>query len=149
MAKDETDFMHARMVFKRRLLSLGKELNGLDTSKSNMDPIFMQVWMARECASFGDAWKKEMEKELASGFDISKTCDQVVAIKPGGAPEMLLKGDIFGVQCTRKRPASRIDHTKFRNLLRRAGVTQKVLDACLEEASSFNKPATTIEAVWL
>ncbi len=143
---DETNTMHARSVFQRRLLSLGKELNGLDTSKDNKDPMLMQVWMARQCASFGDAWKKELAKELEAEFTIS---EQIVKVSPGSAPEMLLNGKVFGLQCTRKKPASRLDHTKFRVLLRKAGVSQKVIDACVDEATLLSQPATTLEAVWL
>ena len=142
---DITDTYHARAVYKRRLEALDKPLNGLDLT-SNKDPLIAELWRAREAASFTAAWKKDVTVKLIEEFDLAPLIE---VVDPGSIPANIVTGGVFGIQCTRKRPASRIDYAVFRSALRKAGVGASIIDACSKEATKFNKPSTTIEAVWL
>ena len=140
-----TDTYHAKAVFRRRLEALNNPLNGLDFT-NNSDPSMAIFWRAREAASFGAAWKKDTLKGITTEFDLE---EHIAKVEPGGASEIILRGGVFGIQCTVKRPSSRIDHTVLRNALRKAGVSQEVIDTCTEAATVVGKPPTSLEAVWL
>ncbi len=109
--------------------------------KKNTDVLAARYFIAKETAKFAE---RLLGTEY-SACQASGMFDGINDLTPGSSA-ILFDGAAIVISASKNRPATKCDISLFRTALRKRGVSQDIIDKCIQDATVDLRPATIIMA---
>lgn len=119
--------------------SLGNA-NGMRMPKSdnNLEYLAWELLVAKHVLSLAEKRKDNAENAAAKAGVIN---DKEKNPKPAGTREIIFSGNVVSVSVEVRNPSSRINVVRVTDYLTAHGVSQKLIDEAVEQATTMTKPA--------